>query len=97
MSDPNFADGVPARLNVSQTAKLLGFCDHDIPILMAAKLLEPLGSPAANAPKYFARIAVVEHANNLKWLDKSTRAVGKYWQNKRARRSNASLGKAGND
>jgi len=87
MSDVSFVDGLPARLNVSQTAKLLGFGEHDIPVLTAAKLLDPLGSPAANSPKYFARITVLEHANDLKWLDRATRAVGKYWQYKRARRS----------
>jgi len=94
MSDANFVDGLPARLNVSQTAKLLGFSEHDVPVLMAAKLLDPLGSPAANSPKYFARIAVLEHANDLKWLDRATRAVAKYWQNKRARRSDVPFTKS---
>jgi hypothetical protein len=35
-----------ARLDVVATAKLLGFAEHDIQILMAAGKLEPLGNPA---------------------------------------------------
>jgi len=35
---------------------LLGFQEHDITPLVAAKLLTPLGKPAPNAPKYCAAI-----------------------------------------
>jgi hypothetical protein len=35
--------GLPARIDVAATAKLLGFAEHDIPILMAAGKLTPLG------------------------------------------------------
>ena len=41
---------LPGRLNTTETAVLLGVQDHDVPILTAAKLLVPLGKPAANAP-----------------------------------------------
>ena len=43
---------VPARLHSSEVAGMLGFQDHDIPVLLVARLLIPLGKPAANAPKY---------------------------------------------
>ena len=45
---------LPARLNYFQTAAVLGFSEHDIPVIVRAKLLKPLGKPAPNAPKYFA-------------------------------------------
>ncbi len=45
---------LPARLDMEQTADLLGFQKHDIPVLIKAKLISPLGSPAPNAPKWFA-------------------------------------------
>lgn len=83
----SYADSLPARLSVNETAKLLGFAEHDIPVLTAAKLLDPLGNPAPNAPKYYARVVVMEHANDPKWLDKATRIIGRYWQTKRTRRN----------
>jgi hypothetical protein len=82
---------------VGQTAKLLGFAEHDISILTAAKLLDPLGTPAPNAPKFFAKVLVMEHAGDPKWLDKATRVIGKYWQSKRSRRSDAALGRSTRD
>ena len=50
------ARNLPARLDVAETAKLLGFAVHDIQILMAVGKLTPLGDPAPNAPKWFAAV-----------------------------------------
>lgn len=44
----------PARLSVDQVAWALGCQAHDIPILVAARLIKPLGNPAPNAIKFFA-------------------------------------------
>ena len=44
---------LPARLNTSETAVLLGFQEHDIAPLIAPRMLTPLGKPVANSPKYF--------------------------------------------
>ena len=38
-----------SRVDGRQAASLLGFQPHDIPVLVAAKLLQPLGKPVANA------------------------------------------------
>ena len=59
---------------------LLGFREHDIAPLVAAKLLVPLGKPAANAPKYFAAVAIVDRAADLLWLAQAAKAVAKHWQ-----------------
>jgi hypothetical protein len=80
------ARGLPARLDVASTAKLLGFADHDIQILMGAGKLTPLGDPAPNAPKWFAAIDVIRLAADPDWLSKATREVSKYWRHKRERR-----------
>jgi hypothetical protein len=89
---------LPARLDVNQTAEVLGFQPHDIAILVAAKLLKPLGRPAANSVRYFATVYISELSQNPDWLDKATRVIGQHWQRKnymaRANResvSNASL------
>ncbi len=71
-----------ARLNMEQTAKLLGFAPHDIPILIAAKLLKPLGHPARNGPKYFATVCILQLCHDDKWLTKATDATINYWHTK---------------
>ena len=43
---------VPGRLDALQAAWFLGFEPHEIPILIAAGLLKPLGHPARNATKF---------------------------------------------
>jgi hypothetical protein len=77
---------LPARLNTSEAAVLLGFQDHDIAVLIAAKLLVPLGKPAPNAPKYFAAVVVAERAADLEWLAQATKTLAKHWQQKNLRK-----------
>lgn len=71
-----------ARYALNQTALALGFQVHDIPVLVAARLLVPLGRPAPNAPKYFARCEIEILANDRKWLDKATDAIYRHWRGK---------------
>jgi hypothetical protein len=82
------ARGLPARLDVAQTSKLLGFREADIPILMTAGKLTPLGDPAPNAPKWFAAVEMIRLATDQDWLHKATKEIAKYWKNKRLRCSN---------
>ena len=56
------ARNLPARLDVAATAKLLGFAEHDIQILMAVGKLTPLGDPAPNAPKWFSAVEMIRLA-----------------------------------
>lgn len=76
---------LPARLDVSTTAKLLGFAVHDIQILMAAGKLTALGDPAPNAPKWFCALDILRLASDRDWLHKATKELGKYWRHKRER------------
>ncbi|MGO8926308.1 MAG: hypothetical protein ACLQU3_05380 [Limisphaerales bacterium] len=84
------ARSLPGRLDAAATAKLLGFAEHDIQILMAAGKLQPLGDPAPNAPKWFAALEVVRLAADRDWLHKATREVSRYWRHKRQRRGGPS-------
>ena len=79
---------LPARLDVMATAKLLGFAEHDIQILMAVGKLTPLGDPAPNAPKWFAAVEMIRLATDHDWLHKATKEIAKYWRHKRERRQN---------
>jgi len=75
---------LPALLNTAETAIFLGFQEHDIAPLVAAKLLTPLGKPPPNAPKYFAAIEVKAFTENREWLDRSTKAITSHWKRKNA-------------
>jgi hypothetical protein len=77
---------LPGRLNTSEAALLLGFQDHDIPVLVAARLIFPLGIPAANAPKYFSSVDVIANAENPEWLARATRALARHWLFKNSRK-----------
>src|SRR5207244_6953015 len=78
---------LPARLNSTEVAVLLGVQDHDVSVLIGAKLLLPLGKPAANAPKYFAAVEVSDRASNPEWLSAATKALAKHWLRKNQRKS----------
>lgn len=80
------ARGLPARLDVAETSRLLGFAEHDIQILMAMGKLTPLGDPAPNAPKWFAAVEMIRLACDQDWLHKATKEIAKYWRHKRERR-----------
>ncbi len=73
---------LPARLTVLQTAWVLNFQEHDIPVLVAAGLLKPLGNPAANGIKYFATVEVLALAKDPLWLGKATKAIRDHWRTK---------------
>jgi hypothetical protein len=73
---------LPGRLNTSETALLLGVQEHDIPVLVAARLIQPLGKPAPNAPKYFAAVEVAANAENPQWLAEATKALARHWLRK---------------
>lgn len=76
----------PARLRVEQVASFLNCETHDIPVLVTARLLLPLGSPKPNAVKFFATAEVLERANDVAWLAKVTKTLSLHWQNKNARK-----------
>jgi hypothetical protein len=65
----------PGRLTVEETAWALGFSTHEIPVLVAVKLLKPLGNPVPNAVKWFAADTVEELRHDLKWLSRATDPV----------------------
>ena len=76
----------PARLTVEETAWLLNCQLHDIPILVSARLLKPLGNPPPNGVKFFATIEVQELMKDRNWLSKATIAVNHHWRDQNLRR-----------
>src|SRR6185503_1245781 len=87
----------PARMTVEQAAWALNSQPHDIPILVAARLLKPLGSPSPNGPKLFAAIEVINLAKDIQWLAKATNVLHLHWRKKYQRKKDRSSGDAHND
>lgn len=77
---------LPAMLNMAQTAAMLGLAEHDIPVLVRAGLLKPLGNPPPNAVKSFATVQVMELAGEIASLNKIRNTVYEYWRDKNASR-----------
>jgi len=55
-----------------------------VPILVAARLLKPLGNPPANRAKYFATLELLELVKDRAWLAKVTNTLNQHWQKKNA-------------
>ncbi len=77
---------LPARLTSEQAAWVLNCQAHDIPILVAARLLKPLGNPPPNGIKFFGTADLLELAKDRAWLVKVTSAVNQHWHRQNAKR-----------
>jgi hypothetical protein len=79
---------LPARLTAEQVAWVLNCQPHDVPVLVAARLLKPLGNPLSNSVKFFAAAELVELMKDRTWLAKVTNALNQHWQRKNAAKKN---------
>ena len=77
---------LPARLTAEQAAWVLNCQAHDIPALVAAKLIKPLGNPSQNSTKYFATTDILELMQDRPRLVKMTHAISQHWQKQNARK-----------
>jgi hypothetical protein len=80
---------VPARLDATQTAWFLGFEPQEIPMLVAAGLLTPLGHPARNSTKFFATETLEQFRRDEKWLSRASDAIRNYWRERNARKKSS--------
>ena len=81
---------LPARLTVEQAAWVLNCQPHDVPVLVATRLLKPLGNPRPNGIKFFATADVLELVKDRSWLSKVTNTVNQHWQKKNAQQRSRS-------
>jgi hypothetical protein len=79
---------LPARLTAEETGWVLNCQAHDIPALVTARLLKPLGNPSQNGAKFFAAADVMEAAKDRSWLVKVTNTISQHWQHQNARKKN---------
>ena len=55
---------LPARLTAEQAAWVVNCQAHDVPILVAARLLKPLGNPPPHSVKFFATLELLEQVRD---------------------------------
>jgi hypothetical protein len=79
---------LPARLTAEQVAWVLNCQPHDVPVLVAARLLKPLGNPSPYSVKYFAVFELLEQTKDRTWLAKVTNALNQHWHTKNAAKKN---------
>lgn len=82
---------LPARVTAEQVAWVLNCQPHDVPVLVAKRLLKPLGSPPANGVKYFSTMLLLELTKNTAWLAKMTNAIHDRWRAKNSRKSSTAV------
>jgi len=80
---------LPLRLTAEQAGWVLNCQAHDIPALISARLLKPLGNPAQNGAKYFATADVLETAKDRSWLVRMTTTINTHWQKQNAKKCRA--------
>lgn len=77
---------LPARLTLMEAAWFLGFKEHDMPVLVAAGLLKPLGHPPSSGSKFFAAAELQTLRTDVRWLAKASDATVHYWKRKNSGR-----------
>jgi len=77
---------IPARLDATRTAWFLGFDPHEVPMLVTAGLLKPLGHPARNSTKFFATETLEQFRRDEKWLARASDAIASHWRERNARK-----------
>ena len=81
---------LPARLTAEQAAWVLNCQPHDVPALVAAKLLKPLGSPPQNGVKFFATADLLENMKDRQWLVRVSATIYQHWHRQNASKKNRS-------
>jgi hypothetical protein len=76
----------PATLTKEKVAEALGVATHNIPPLVRAGLLKPLGRPGRYCVKHFSRDALAENFANPDWLEKVMAAIHRHWRVKNSRK-----------
>ena len=79
---------LPARLTVEQAAWVLNCQPHDIPALVAAKLIKPLGNPPQNGVKFFATVELLEASRDRNFLVRMSSVIYQHWHKKNTAKRN---------
>ena len=84
--NPQALGKYPVVMTKEKVAEAMGVPTHNIPPLVRAGLLKPLGHPGRYCVKYFSRDALAEKFASQEWLEKVMAAIHRHWRNKNARK-----------
>lgn len=87
---------LPARVDAEQAGWLLNCLPHNIPMLVAARLLKPLGNPPASGCKFFSTAEILELSKDKVWLGRMSNALYRYWRIKNANKKHQILAQTEN-
>jgi hypothetical protein len=79
-------DEFGAYMTKEKVAKALDIGTHNIPVLVRAGLLKPLGHPQRYCVKRFSRAQLARNLADENWLDKAAAAIHRHWRIKNARK-----------
>jgi hypothetical protein len=79
---------LPARLTAEQAAWVINCQPADVPILIGARLLKPLGNSLPSNVKFFAASELLEQIDDRTWLAKVTNTLNQHWQKRNAAKRN---------
>jgi len=68
----------PACIGVEEAGRILGWPAYFFTVLVRTGHLKPLGKPAQNSRKWFARVEIERLSNDLVWLDRAVLIVEKH-------------------
>jgi hypothetical protein len=75
------------RDTTGMTSVILVVFGSPIPVLIANKLLKPLGNPPPNGGRYFSSSEVEQLRLDTKWLDRASALLIKHWKVKNDRKT----------
>src|SRR5690349_20725681 len=78
IQDSHHHSNWPACIGVEEASKILGWPAYFFTVLVRAGHLKPLGKPAQNSRKWFARVEIERLGSDLAWLDKAVRIAEKH-------------------
>jgi hypothetical protein len=79
----------PGRLNAQEAAWFLGFSSHEIPMLLGARLIKPLGHPQQCGLKFFLRAELERVQDDPLWMGKACDVILKYWKSQNLKKIKA--------
>lgn len=76
-------------LTAEEAAWRLGFSVHEIPILVAGNLLQPVEQASHSTPEHFSAETVENLRRDNKWHDTAAHAVMQHWKFKNSEMQNS--------
>jgi hypothetical protein len=80
-------NGQPYCERTWQFNLLLNCQSYYVPVLVAARLLTPLGNPPPNSMIFFAALQLLEQVKDRTWLAKVLNALNQHWQKNNANKN----------